>query len=186
MTWHHGAITCKPDVSAGGRRTHFRQWPCSGFSFCDELLRKSIATAAEWGDPSLDLLTVFGEVEKQVLEAARTRLLQTGLSRQQNQRNQNNQDANNRAKDGAEAERLTFKASQAAKELAKQQAQLETSMAAMSKDKDKRRQQRQWQGTHQQAEEGREVLRQAEAEHREEKVGERPPFWVVGAGGSPG
>ena len=103
----------------------------------DELLRKSIATTAKWSDPSLDLMTVFGEVEKQVLEAARTRLLQTGLSRQQNQRNQNNQDANSRAKDGAEAERLTFKASQAAKELAKQQAQLETLMAAMSKDKDK-------------------------------------------------
>ena len=103
----------------------------------DELLRKSIATRAEWGDPSLDLMTVFDEVEKQVLEAARTRLLQTGLSRQQNQRNQNNQDANSRAKVGAEAERLTFKASQAAKELAKQQAQLETSMAAMSKDKNK-------------------------------------------------
>ena len=103
----------------------------------DELLRKSIATRAEWGDPSLDLMTAFGEVEKQVLEAARTRLLQTGFSRQQNQRNQNGQDANSRAKDGAEAERLALKASQAAKELAKQQAQLDTSMAAMSKDKDK-------------------------------------------------
>ena len=44
---------------------------------------------------------------------------------------------NNKAKVGAEAEKLTFKASQAAEELAKQQAQLETSMAAMSKDKDK-------------------------------------------------
>ena len=44
---------------------------------------------------------------------------------------------NSRARDGAEAERLDLKASQAAKELAKQQAQLETSMAAMSKDKDK-------------------------------------------------
>ena len=100
----------------------------------DELLRKSIA---EWGDPSLDLVTAFGEVEKQVLEAARTRLLQTGFSRQQNQRNQNVQDVNSRAKDGAEAERLALNASQAAKELAKQQAQLEASMAAMSKDKDK-------------------------------------------------
>ena len=47
----------------------------------DEVLRKSIATRAEWGDPSLDLMTAFGEVEKQVLEAARTRLLQTGFSR---------------------------------------------------------------------------------------------------------
>ena len=106
-------------------------------SVYDELLGKSIATGAEWGDPSLDLMTAFGEVEKQALEAARTTLLQTGFSRQQNQRNQNNQDANSRAKDAAEAERLTFKASQAAKKLAKQQAQLETSMAAMSKDKDK-------------------------------------------------
>ena len=35
------------------------------------------------------------------------------------------------------AERLALNASQAAKELAKQQAQLDTSMAAMSKDKDK-------------------------------------------------
>ena len=43
----------------------------------NELLTKSIATGAEWGDPSLDLVTAFGEVEKQVLEAARTRLLQT-------------------------------------------------------------------------------------------------------------
>ena len=103
----------------------------------EELLRKSIATWAEWGDPSLDLMTAFGEVEKQVLEAARTRLLQTGFSRQQNQRNQYNQDMNNKAKVGAEAERLALKASQAAKELAKQQAQLETSMAAMSKDNDK-------------------------------------------------
>ena len=83
----------------------------------DELLRKSIATTAEWGDPSLDLMTAFGEVEKQVLEAARTRLLQTGFSRQQNQWNQNGQDANSRAKDDAEAERLALKASQAAKEL---------------------------------------------------------------------
>ena len=82
-------------------------------------------------------MTAFGEVEKQVFEAARTRLLQTGFTRQQNQRNQNNQDANSRAKDGAEAERLALKASQAAKELAKQQAQLDTSMAAMSEDKDK-------------------------------------------------
>ena len=98
----------------------------------NELLTKSIATRAEWGDPSLDLMMTFGEVEKQVLEAARTRLLQTGFSRQQNQRNQNSQDANSRAKDGAEAERPALKASQAAKELAKQQAQLETSMAAMS------------------------------------------------------
>ena len=48
----------------------------------DELLRKSIETRAEWSDPSPDLMTVFGEVEKQVLETARTRLLQTGLSRQ--------------------------------------------------------------------------------------------------------
>ena len=87
----------------------------------DELLRKSTATWAEWGDPSLDLVTAFGEVEKQVLEAAITRLLQTGFSRKQHQRNQNVQEANNRAKDG----------------LAKQQAQLETSMAATSKDKDK-------------------------------------------------
>ena len=45
----------------------------------DELLRKSIATRAEWGDPSLDLMTSFGEVEKQVLEAARTRMLHTGF-----------------------------------------------------------------------------------------------------------
>ena len=90
------------------------------FSFYDELLRKSIATSAEWGDPSIDLTTAFGEIEKQVLEAARTRLLQTGFSRQQNQRNQNGQDANSRAKDGAEAERLVLKVSQAAKELAKQ------------------------------------------------------------------
>ena len=82
-------------------------------------------------------MTAFGKGEKQVLQAARTRLFQTGFSRQQNQRNQNGQDANNRAKDGAEAERLALKASPAAKELAKQQAQLETSMAAMSKDKDK-------------------------------------------------
>ena len=84
----------------------------------DELLRKSIATRAEWCDPSLDLLTAFGEVEKQVLEAARTRLLQTCFSRQQNQRNRNGQDANSRAKDGTEAERLALNASQAAKELA--------------------------------------------------------------------
>ena len=93
----------------------------------DELLRKSIATWAEWGDPSLDLMTAFGEVEKQVLEAARTRVLQTGFSRQKNQRNQNGQDANSRVKDGAEAQTLALKASQAAKELAKQQTRLETS-----------------------------------------------------------
>ena len=129
----HGAVTCKANVQAGGRRANFWHWPCSGFIY-DELLRKSFATRAEWSDPSLDLMTAFGEVEKQVLEAARKRLLQTGLSRQQNQRNQKKQDANSRAKVGAEAEKLTIKASQ---ELAKQQAQLETSMAAMSKDKGK-------------------------------------------------
>ena len=80
-----------------------------------KLLRKSIATRAEWGDPSLDLMTAFGEVEKQVLEAARTRMLHTGFSRQQNQRYQYNQDVNKQTKDGAEAEKLALKASQAAK-----------------------------------------------------------------------
>ena len=59
-------------------------------------------------------MTAFGEVEKQVLEAARTRLLQTSFSRQQNQRNQNVQDVNSQCKDGAEAERLASKASQGA------------------------------------------------------------------------
>ena len=44
---------------------------------------------------------------------------------------------NKQTEDGAEAEKLALKASQAAKELAKQQVQLETSMAAMSKDKNK-------------------------------------------------
>ena len=108
----------------------------------DELLRKSIATRAEWGDPSLD-------------QTAPNRLFE--------------------AADPAEPKQPR-KASQAAKELAKQQAQLETSMAAMSKDKEQRRRQKQWQGTHQQAEEDRAVLRQAKAEHREEKVGEKPPL----------
>eukprot|EP00959_Pyramimonas_sp_CCMP1952_P169659 3544193-Pyramimonas_sp.AAC.1 len=42
----------------------------------DELFRKSIASSAEC-DPSLDVIATFSEVDKQVLEAARTRLNQT-------------------------------------------------------------------------------------------------------------
>ena len=59
-------------------------------------------------------------------------------------------------------------------------------MAAMSKDKDKSGGKDSGKERTNKQKKAEKVLRQAEAEHREEKVGERPPFWVVGAGGSPG
>ena len=54
---------------------------------CDELLRKSVANRAEWNDRSLDLAVVFGERDKQILEAARTRLLPTSVGRERGRRN---------------------------------------------------------------------------------------------------
>ena len=91
----------------------------------------------EWGDPSLDLVTAFGEVEKQVLEARQD---QTAPNRSfETARTSGTKMSKTRTavpRTGLRPERLALKASQAAKELAKQQAQLETSMAAMSKNKD--------------------------------------------------
>ena len=98
----------------------------------DELLRKSVANRAEWHDKSLDLAVVFGERDKQILEAARTRILQTSKGRNSSGSNPPLVSANDRANEAAEAERIVSRASQAAKELAKQQAQLEASMKAMS------------------------------------------------------
>ena len=48
----------------------------------DELLRRSLASRAEWGDPSLDVAAAVGETDKQILEAARPRLHQAGMLRQ--------------------------------------------------------------------------------------------------------
>ncbi|CAK0903235.1 unnamed protein product [Prorocentrum cordatum] len=81
---------------------------------------QSIASRAEWGDPTFfDLVATFSDVDMQVFETTKTRLLQTGLSRRQ--------------KLGRGAERIMSKAAQAAKALAKQQVHLEASTGAMSR-----------------------------------------------------
>ena len=47
----------------------------------DALLTKSVAIRAERNDKSLDLAVVFGERDKHILEASRTRLLPTSAGR---------------------------------------------------------------------------------------------------------
>ena len=91
-----------------------------------------MASRAEWNDRSLDLSVVFGERDKQILEASRTRLLPTSAGRRPSGSVSPPESANDKAKDAAEAERSVSRANQAAKELAKQQTQLEASMKAMS------------------------------------------------------
>ena len=59
-----------------------------------------------------------------ILEGARTRLLHTSVGRNSSGSNPPLVSANDRAKEAAEAERIVSRASQAAKELAKQEAQL--------------------------------------------------------------
>ena len=98
----------------------------------DELLRKSVADRAEWNDK-----IVFGERDKQILDAARIRLLQTSVGRNSSGSNPLLACANDRTREAADAERIVSRASQAAKELAKQQAQLEASMKAMPASKGK-------------------------------------------------
>ena len=98
----------------------------------DELLRKSVANRAEWNDNSLDLAVVFEEQDKQILEAARIRLLHTNVGLHSSGLNPPLVSANDGANEAAEAERLVSRAGQAAKELAQQHAQLEASMKAMS------------------------------------------------------
>ena len=68
----------------------------------DELLRKSVANRAEWNGRSLDL------ADKQILEAARTRLLQTSVGRNSSGSNPPPVSANDKAKEAAEAERIVF------------------------------------------------------------------------------
>ena len=116
----------------------------------DELLRKLIATWGEWGDPSLDPMTAFGEIEKQVLEAARTRLLQTGFSRHQNQRNHYNQDMNNKAESEL---RLKSSLSKPHKRVGKATSTIGNVNGCNDEGQGQRRRQRQWQGTYQQADE---------------------------------
>ena len=80
----------------------------------------------------MDLAVLFGERDKQILEATWTRLLQTSVGRNSSGSNPFLVSADDKAKEAAEAERIVSRASQAAKELAKQQAQLEATMKAMS------------------------------------------------------
>ena len=47
----------------------------------DELLRKSIATRAEWGDPSLDLMTGLQDCSKQAFRDSRTSGTKTAKTR---------------------------------------------------------------------------------------------------------
>lgn len=91
----------------------------------DDLLRKSIATRAEWSDATLDLDTVFNEIDKKILEAAKSRLTQMGVGASGappvGRAAASNVDAH-QAQQLAEAERVIAKATQASKDIAKQQA----------------------------------------------------------------